>query len=678
MKIDNSKLNVDWEKFKVKDDIRYEENKRNFLNLASRAWTLLGMEIASDYRGSYIPVTIKNNRFSMEGNLQTLINKLDIYESYLEQVEKEGDKLVEIKGLTHRNEFIFRLEIWDGINDGILEFNRFEYNNFIKIRRKFYEKQCLDIESLRNKYPIDWSKMKIHRKGRYEDGKKNFLKIIMESWDLFGLELRSDYKRNSDPIVLKNDKFTLEGTAVSIFKKFESHKNLLKKLEEEKDKLIDIIELSDRSEIIYRVSTYDSKNGEHLDISATAYYKFINGRKKFYSALNSNGHVAKSIYLGTEKNIEIDYGCEHENEITNPHNYLNCPKCKYCLGIKVIEGETDVATTHPETIKYFLNREDATKFSFGSEAETQFRCLDCGNIETRKISSVVQNGIRCRKCYDNISFPQKVMNNLLYQLKDNGVIDDFDTEYNPSWTDRPYDNAFVYNDDLFIVENHGKQHYEESARGRSLEQEQYNDKLKYERALCNGISKENYIVIDARESEIEYIKKSILESRLSQIFNLNNIDWNDCYEKALKNLVKATCDLYDKEGLNVPMISEKLKLGKTTVRRYLRRGETLGWCLYEPEKDRLKNQKSASKGRRARVVCLNTGEEFKSIKAAAEAFKINPSSISAVCRGRSYFGGRDEDNKVYYVWAKKDDYLKMSEDDIKNKIEKACKIGERN
>ena len=126
MRICNSKLNISWEKFKVKDDLRYEENKEKFLELTSRSWNLLEMEIVSDYRGTSIPVTIKNDSFSIKGNPQTLLNKLDLYESYLELVEKEGDKLVEIKGLTHRIEFIFGLEIWDGINDGILEFNRAE------------------------------------------------------------------------------------------------------------------------------------------------------------------------------------------------------------------------------------------------------------------------------------------------------------------------------------------------------------------------------------------------------------------------------------------------------------------------------------------------------------------------------------------------------------------------
>jgi hypothetical protein len=675
--VDKYKLNIAWKKFNVKNDLRYEYNKEQFLELVLRSWKLLNMELITHYRGNYIPVTIENDTFSITGNPPILLNKLNLYESFIELVEKEGDQLIGIKDLTYRNEFIFTIQLWDGSSDEILEFNRAKYNNFIKLRQEFYKLLNIDTNSLISKYPINWNKMKICRGARCEDGKRAFLVLVMRAWDLLGLELISDYKGNSIPLVLKNDRFAIKGTSASILKKFNSYEKFLEKLKEEGDQLIDVIELSTKTEMIYRIKTYDSKGEDYVQISSSAYYKLISVRQKFYKVLNDNGHMAKTNYIGSEENIEIDYGCEHENEITNPRNYLNSPRCKYCAGIKVIRGKTDIATTHPHIVKYFCNKEDSTKYSFGSEVKVEFNCLDCGTIEKRKIASVMQKGLRCKRCDDNISFGQKVMNNLLYQLKEQGILEDFDTEYSPSWTDRPYDNSFNYNGEIFIVENNGNQHYEESSRGRSLKEEQDNDTSKYGLALKNDILEENYIVIDARKSEIEYIKKSILESRLSQIFDLNKIDWQDCYEKSLKSLVKVVCDLYSKDALNVPMISEKLKLGKTTVRRYLRRGELLGWCSYDPKNDRLKNQICASESRKESVVCLNTGEQFDSIKDAAAAFKINPASISAVCRGKSYFGGRDEAKKIYYVWAKIDNYLKMSEDEIKKRIEKACKIGER-
>ena len=49
MKTYNSKLNIFWEKFKVKDNLRYEENKEKFLELTLIVWNLFGKEIVSDY-----------------------------------------------------------------------------------------------------------------------------------------------------------------------------------------------------------------------------------------------------------------------------------------------------------------------------------------------------------------------------------------------------------------------------------------------------------------------------------------------------------------------------------------------------------------------------------------------------------------------------------------------------
>ena len=44
--------------------------------------------------------------------------------------------------------------------------------------------------------------------------------------------------------------------------------------------------------------------------------------------------------------------------------------------------------------------------------------------------------------------------------------------------------------------------------GKNLKQEQLNDKYKYDYAIQNGIK--NYIVIDARKSDFEFIRNSII------------------------------------------------------------------------------------------------------------------------------------------------------------------------
>lgn len=679
MSTDKKNSNINWDMFNIKTGSKYEFNRQLFLDITYRAKKLLDMKLDSQYRGESIPITIKNEICSINATPHSIIRKLDNYEAFIKLIDKEGDSLVGIKGMAYRNGFIVKIRLWDGRSDEIFEFTKNDYVKFIEQRKKFYENSNIDVNKLKRKYSVNWDKMKVVRGARYEDGKRAFLLLVTEAWDLFNLELISDYSRNNIPVEMRNAKYSIVGTQVSLLKKFDAHKEFLNRLKDEGDTLIDIISVSKNNEFIYRVMPFDSKNNEYIDMTSGAYYKFLKGRDKFYKVLNSNGHYAMTIYKGSEREIEIDYGCHHENEITLARNYLNSAKCKYCENggsiIRVSVGENDIGTTHPHLVKYFYNKEDARKYSFGSEKIVDFICPDCNTKQSRKVASIISSGMRCKRCGDTISFPQKIMNNVLFQLKENNILNDFETEYNPKWVNGSYDNKFELDGQIYIIENHGKQHYEESSRGRSLKEEQENDKLKYDAALKNGVLENNYIVIDARESEFEYIKNSIIKSRLSELFNLNIIDWYDCLEKSLVNLVKIVCDLYNKEDLTVPQISEKLKIGKTTVRRYLRKGESLNWCKYNSKNEQVKNQKRASEGRKSPVICLNTKEKFNSIKDAAIYYNINPSSISAVCRGTSYFGGRDEEKNIYYVWARLEDFNKMNELEIEMKLKKAHEIG---
>ena len=122
----------------------------------------------------------------------------------------------------------------------------------------------------------------------------------------------------------------------------------------------------------------------------------------------------------------------------------------------------------------------------------------------------------------------------------------------------------------------GIQHYEESPRGRSLKEEQENDVYKKELALNNNV--ENYIVIDCRYSTFEWLKKNVIKE-LDNIFNLNNIDWNKIWINCQKSLVIQTWELYN-QGMSTKEIAKELNIGKTTVRRYLHKGNEIGKCKF--------------------------------------------------------------------------------------------------
>ena len=141
-----------------------------------------------------------------------------------------------------------------------------------------------------------------------------------------------------------------------------------------------------------------------------------------------------------------------------------------------------------------------------------------------KISSLnTYHSIGCN-CEDNISFSEKFIFKI---LKDINL--DFTWHYSKSdcnWlknNNKTYDFYFKLNDEEYIIESHGLQHYEYQGRGRTLEEEQTNDQYKYNLAIQNGIKSENYIVIDFRYSTLEWGKEHVLNSRLNEIFDLSNI-----------------------------------------------------------------------------------------------------------------------------------------------------------
>jgi hypothetical protein len=159
-----------------------------------------------------------------------------------------------------------------------------------------------------------------------------------------------------------------------------------------------------------------------------------------------------------------------------------------------------------------------------------------------------------------------------------------------------YDFYFELNNEQYIIETHGEQHYEEGfqkmkskRKSKTLEEEQKNDRLKKELALQNGIKEENYIVIDCRKSTLEWIRDNdngILNSILSELFDLSKIDWDKVEEFALSNLIKIASE-YKNNNPNTTtgMIGELMGYNYHTISNWLKQGTKLGWCNYNPKEE---------------------------------------------------------------------------------------------
>ena len=70
------------------------------------------------------------------------------------------------------------------------------------------------------------------------------------------------------------------------------------------------------------------------------------------------------------------------------------------------------------------------------------------------------------------------------------------------------------------------------------------------------------------------------------------------------------------------------------------------------------------------VYCLNTKEKFDSMTQAAQSANLRSSDISACCLGKQKSAGISSDNQRL-VWRKEQDYLLLSEEEIKQLIDDA-------
>ncbi|MDC4245549.1 hypothetical protein [Clostridium perfringens] len=332
-------------------------------------------------------------------------------------------------------------------------------------------------------------------------------------------------------------------------------------------------------------------------------------------------------YKGNKRKLLVKHNCiscnNYKWEII-PNSLLRGRGCPVCANKKVILGVNTIWDTDRWMINLGISEENAKRYSRCSNKKITVKCPDCG----REKEMVISNLYNCKSifcsCGDGKSYPEKFIFNLLKQLDI-----DFEIEYKPKWIEnKRYD--FHISNSSCIIETHGEQHYDGnfiSLGGRSLKQEQLNDKYKKETALKNGIK--HYIELDCRESNIDYIKNSILNSELNKLYDLSNINWNKCAEFANKNIVKEVCEYWNdrKDSETTGNLANVFNLSTMTIRNYLKKGTKLGWCDYDANFGKkveiFKNNKSLG--------IFPSCAELERQSEELFGVKLLISSISAVC-----------------------------------------------
>jgi len=305
-------------------------------------------------------------------------------------------------------------------------------------------------------------------------------------------------------------------------------------------------------------------------------------------------------------------------DIITEDNLKQGKGCSVCKGGVVKAGINDIGTTDIWMLDYLVDKNDIFKYSIGSGKLINCKCPICGYKKEIRASTIKHHGYGCPVCNDHISFAEKVILNILIELD---IV--FKKEKTFEWSK----NIFSENNRLkgskrydfyieslnIIIEAHGKQHYISNfcyKDSKSLEEEQENDRIKERVAKENGIK--NYIIIDCRDIQPNILVRNIKES-LGTFFNLDKIDWNKILEFSKVTLLISACNLH-KRGFTSTEICNKLKIGKTAILSYLKRGSDLGMCNYNPRDEMVK---SAMRNHKCiKMVCELNGitEYFESLK----------------------------------------------------------------
>lgn len=327
-----------------------------------------------------------------------------------------------------------------------------------------------------------------------------------------------------------------------------------------------------------------------------------------------------------------------------------CGKIKYMASSNLTSNKGTICRNHYTFKEHFENLYSSYQLNKCWSAKNEFspdeityksgrkiilNCPDCrGEIESTALS-VSSRGIVCRLCGDGLSYPTKLMISVLKQM---GV--DFKREYSPAWI-KPKRYDFYIPSKNLIIEMDGELGHGNRMHGKSkisLIESIEIDKFKDDKAIANGIK---LIRIDCIKSDLEYIKSNIFRSELIMIFGdlIQGVDWNKVKEDCLtSNIIKAIELWNNNVGLTTD-IGKILMLSEDTIRNYLKIGNELGMCCYNPSnymnegcKHVCKNVEILKDG--VVVGMFESREELSRVSHDLFGVKLLSQHISNVCNGK--------------------------------------------
>lgn len=356
-------------------------------------------------------------------------------------------------------------------------------------------------------------------------------------------------------------------------------------------------------------------------------------------------------------NKKIKFQCKIDNHIfpSIPNNVLRghgCPKCgqKKCGEngrITKLKKETLLINKRPNLSKCLKNREDAYNYGYATKKDLLFVCPDCNYEFLKSPSKILDDYLTCPNCIKRSKYPNRFMKSILTQIGIN-----FIDEYSPEWIGlKKYDFYFEINNAQYIVEMDGGFHrYEYSKINDS-----YKDKMAKEHNI-------NVIRIDCdygkTRDRYNYIKNNIINSEISAILDLSNVNFDKADIFGFENECKEVCDLWNKyHDLNI--IKEKTGFILYTIKKHLDFGNKNNMCLFDRKEwanDRRKLRiANGTYARSIQVKCMETGEYFPNMKIAGDKYKCNVSRY--FYQNGTYAGILEDGTKLHWEKVSHEEFL---------------------
>lgn len=358
-----------------------------------------------------------------------------------------------------------------------------------------------------------------------------------------------------------------------------------------------------------------------------------------------------SEYNGMEHPIKIlHHKCNQTYTLKNAScAYYHSVCCPYCRFSYVDED-------YPELAKNFKDQ-TKTHIVKSSKEEVELICPCCGKIVKSDVAHYIRMGhVPCDVCNDGYTYPEKYIASILDQLEITYI-----HQFSPEWAGKyRYDYQFEYNNVAYILEvDGGIGHGYHDAYGQDKYDSLEKDITKEELAISNGYK---ILRIDCNYDNYvrsKYIRNNV-EKVLSNIFDLNSIDWKECDLYASGSLFQSVIETYKNESVYVEDISGITGVKSRTIKKYLYDAMNSGLIPkdiihnQDPIKRALSKSKEANQPRNGKAVyCFEDALVFKSVTIAEEYYGNGKKGLGAALR---LYDGRYKGRHYAYVKDLPDDF----------------------